>query len=210
MDHRKILLVNLVKGRIGADDANILGSLLVTGFQLAALRRSSTPEEERVPFFCYLDEFHSFTTQSFASILSESRKYKFGITLAGQYLDQMHPDIKSAVFGNCGNLCSFRVEEEDARQMAAITDYPAHIIKDFGTGQGAVKYLKHGHPTTARVTTAQPNPAFKRNQAHRVIAYSNSRYTTPTDLINERVYRFMGNRIYGSVKQKRINYQTKS
>jgi len=195
MDNRKILLVDLDKGQLGADDANILGSLLVTGIQLAAMRRSKQPEHSRIPFYCYLDEFHSFTTQSFASILAESRKYKLGLILAAQYLDQIQPEIRSAVFGNCGNLVSFRISGADAPEMGSAIDYPAEALEDLAVGKSAIRYLNDGHPSSVLAATPQPDPAHRRGKADRVIAYSNDRYTTPTPTIDKRLARWL--RTYG-------------
>ena len=192
MDNRKILIVDLDKGAIGKDDAEILGSLLVTGFQMAAMRRSGLPAKDRVPFYCYLDEFHSFTTGAFTSILSESRKYGLGLVLAGQYLSQIeHKEVKDAVKGNCGNYVCFRVGDEDAKELSPTLDYPAHLLEDLPTGKAAVRYLDRGQPTTTDLVTSLINPAYrqKRNRhgspLSRVLKAS-ERYTTPIDVINER------------------------
>jgi type IV secretory pathway TraG/TraD family ATPase VirD4 len=118
MDDDGILLVNLSKGEIGEDSALVLGSLIVSTLGLAAFTRADLPEERRQPFFLYVDEFQSFTTLSFVSMLSELRKYGLGITLAHQYLNQLEPAILHAVLGNAGTLISFRVGAEDAPLIA--------------------------------------------------------------------------------------------
>ncbi len=102
-----MLIVNLSKGRIGDDASMLLGSLLVTSLQLAAMSRSDVPESLRREFFVYVDEFQNFATESFATILSEARKYRLGLTLANQYLAQMDDQTASAVFGNVGTLLVF-------------------------------------------------------------------------------------------------------
>lgn len=114
MDSGRIFIANLSKGRIGEDKANLLGALLVTQFQLAAMARADTPETERKDFNLYVDEFHNFTTDSFASILSEARKYRLNLTLSNQYTAQLRPEIRDAVFGNVGTIISFRVGQADA------------------------------------------------------------------------------------------------
>src|SRR5258706_2102959 len=114
MDHRKVFIANLSKGRLGEDKANLLGALLVTQFQHAAMGRAEIPEEERTDFHLVIDEFQNFTTDSFISILSESRKYRLCLLLAHQYLYQLPHGIADAVFGNCGTLIAFRVGEKDA------------------------------------------------------------------------------------------------
>lgn len=118
MDHGKILLVNLAKGKIGEGPAALLGSLLVSSLSLAAFGRSEVPQEERRDFFVYLDEFHTFATLSLTTMLSELRKYHVGLILAHQYFSQLETDIRDAVLGNAGTLISFRVGALDAPLLA--------------------------------------------------------------------------------------------
>jgi type IV secretory pathway TraG/TraD family ATPase VirD4 len=118
MDNRKVLLVNLAKGKIGEDSAALLGALLVTKTGLAGLSRADTPEQERRDFFIYLDEFHTFTTLSVASMLSELRKYGVGMILAHQYITQLDPHVRDAVLGNTGTIITFRLGAEDAQRVA--------------------------------------------------------------------------------------------
>ena len=115
MDSGKILIVNLSKGLIGEDNAAILGSFLVTKIQLAAMSRSDIPNiEDRRPFYLYVDEFQNFATDSFATILSEARKYGLNLTVANQYISQMSDTVRDAVFGNVGTMICFRVSADDA------------------------------------------------------------------------------------------------
>jgi hypothetical protein len=127
MDQGGVLLVNLSKGQIGEDSANLLGSLLVSTIGLAAFSRASIPAGERQPFFLYLDEFQSFTTLSIATMASELRKYGVGLTLAHQQLDQLEPEIRHAVLGNAGTIIAFRTGAEDA----------FHLGKEFAPVFGA-------------------------------------------------------------------------
>src|SRR5664279_4561996 len=118
MDEGKILVVNLSKGLIGEDNAAILGAFLVTKIQLAAMSRSDIPNvEDRRPFYLYVDEFQNFATDSFATILSEARKYGLNLTVANQYIAQMLPEVRDAVFGNVGSIISFRTSADDAGTM---------------------------------------------------------------------------------------------
>jgi hypothetical protein len=117
MDERKILIVNLTRGLVGEDNASILGALLVTKIQLAAMSRADIPAEQRSPFYLYVDEFQNFATDSFATILSEARKYGLNLTVANQYIAQMPIEVKDAVFGNVGSIVSFRMSADDARSM---------------------------------------------------------------------------------------------
>jgi len=118
MDDGKILVVNLAKGRLGEGPASLLGSLLVSHLSLAALERADQPEEARRDFYLYLDEFHTFSTLTLATMLSELRKYRLNLTLAHQYLGQLEPEIRDAVFGNAGTFIAFRVGALDAPTVA--------------------------------------------------------------------------------------------
>jgi hypothetical protein len=117
MDERKILIVNLSRGLVGEDNASLLGALLVTKIQLAAMSRADIPADQRSPFYLYVDEFQNFATDSFATILSEARKYGLNLTVANQYIAQMPIEVKDAVFGNVGSIISFRMSADDARTM---------------------------------------------------------------------------------------------
>lgn len=117
MDQKKILIVNLSRGLVGEDNASLLGALIVTKIQMAAMSRADIPAEERLPFYLYVDEFQNFATDSFATILSEARKYGLSLTVANQYVAQMLPQVKDAVFGNVGSIISFRMSADDARAM---------------------------------------------------------------------------------------------
>lgn len=115
MDEGKILIVNLAKGKIGEDNASLLGSLVVAEIYLSALSRADQPEKGRQSFYLYVDEFHNFMTLSFADILSEARKYGLSLVLAHQYLEQLGEKIRAAVFGNVGTIITFRIGSEDAK-----------------------------------------------------------------------------------------------
>jgi hypothetical protein len=117
MDERKILIVNLSRGLIGEDNAALLGALLVTKIQMAAMSRADIDGDKRIPFYLYVDEFQNFATDSFATILSEARKYALNLTVANQYTAQMMDTVKDAVFGNVGSILSFRTSADDARTM---------------------------------------------------------------------------------------------
>ncbi len=114
MDDKKILILNLAKGRIGEDNSRLLGGMFITKIQLAAMERVDTPEEERQDFYLYVDEFQNFATESFANILSEARKYRLNLIVAHQYIEQLDEKVSAAVFGNVGTLICFRVGASDA------------------------------------------------------------------------------------------------
>ncbi len=117
IDQHKILIVNLSRGLVGEDNASLLGSLMVTKIQLASMSRADIPAEQRTPFYLYVDEFQNFATDSFATILSEARKYGLNLTVANQYIAQMPIEVKDAVFGNVGSIISFRMSADDSRTM---------------------------------------------------------------------------------------------
>lgn len=118
MDKGGIVIVNLARGRIGEDSAGLLGALLVTTIALAAYSRAAIPEEERRPFFTYIDEFHSFTTLAVADMISELRKYRLSLVMAHQHLAQLEEGVRHAVIGNAGTLITFRVGAEDATLLS--------------------------------------------------------------------------------------------
>ncbi len=117
MDEGKVLLVNLSKGKIGEENSNFLGLILVPKILIAAMSRQETPEEKRRDFYLYVDEFQNFATPDFAQILSEARKYRLNLIVANQFIGQMEEEVKNAVFGNVGTLVGFRVGVTDANYL---------------------------------------------------------------------------------------------
>ena len=117
MDERKILLINLAKGRIGEENSNFLGLLLVPKILIAAMSRQDMPEDQRPDFYLYVDEFQNFATPDFAQILSEARKYHLNLTVANQFIGQIEDEVKNAIFGNVGTTCAFRVGVTDANYL---------------------------------------------------------------------------------------------
>ncbi len=118
MNNRRILIVNLAKGQIGEQAANLLGSLLISHMQLVAMERASLPRERRVPFFAHVDEFQTFSSDAFASLLSEARKFAAFFALGNQFSDQLSNAVRAAVIGNVGTLVAFRVGSRDAELLA--------------------------------------------------------------------------------------------
>ena len=145
MDSGQILIVNLAKGRLGADVSNVMGGLITSSIMQAAFTRHGLPEAARRPFFLYVDEFQNLTTKSFAGMLSEARKYGLGLILAHQHLSQIDNDVRDAIIGNVGNQIVFRVGASDApffeRQMPAFSAFdfqnqPNHRANVLLTHQG--------------------------------------------------------------------------
>jgi len=117
MDEGKILIINLAKGKIGEENSNFLGLILIPKILAAAMSRSDVPEEQRKDFYLYVDEFQNFATPDFAQILSEARKFHLNLTVANQFIGQMDEEIKNAIFGNIGTLVTFRVGVTDASYL---------------------------------------------------------------------------------------------
>ncbi len=149
MNSKKILLVNLSKGRIGDINAELLGLIFVSKILQAALARVDLPEEERHPFYLYIDEFQNFTTPSIATILSEARKYALSLNLAHQYIKQLSDEIREAVFGNVGTKCIFRVSQEDAEflEKELQPEFTAGDIAGLPNRNAYLKMLVDGSPT---------------------------------------------------------------
>jgi DNA helicase HerA-like ATPase len=124
MDDGQILIVNLAKGQLGGDIANVLGGMILSGFAHAAFSRHTIPEPDRRPFFLHVDEFHAFTTGALADMVSELRKYGLSLTLANQYTAQIQPEILDALLGNVGTIMTFRVSPNDAADVARHMDGP--------------------------------------------------------------------------------------
>ncbi len=161
MDEGRVLVVNLSKGRLGDDASSLLGSLLVSSLQLEAMGRADLPEAERRPFHLYVDEFQNFATDSFATILSEARKYRLALTVANQYLAQMDDATRAAVFGNVGTLVSFQVGADDAEavatQLGAGTN-PADLLQ-LPKYTACVRLLIDGMPSRPFTMKTLPVPA---------------------------------------------------
>ncbi len=159
MDNKKILLVNLAKGRLGDINANLIGLILVGKILMAALSRVDSISTGFPPFYLYIDEFQNITTNSIATILSEARKYKLSLNVAHQFIAQLDQNIRDAVFGNVGSMCSFRISAEDAeyleKQFAPV--FSAKDIMSIDNYNAIVKMLVHGKPAKAfNVRIARP------------------------------------------------------
>jgi hypothetical protein len=135
MDDGKVLIVNLSKGRVGEDNSTLLGAFLVTSIQQAAITRADVPEASRRDFYLYVDEFQNFTTDSFASVLSEARKFRLSLIVAHQYLSQLNEQTAGAVWGNVGSIVAFQVGSDDAEVLAQqLSKYPGQVAQEHLTG----------------------------------------------------------------------------
>ncbi len=181
MDERKILLVNLSKGRLGEINANLIGMIFVGKILMAALSRVDDPTKSFPPFFLHIDEFQNISTPSIAAILSEARKYKLGLTVAHQFIAQLDPVIRDAVFGNVGSMAAFRVGNEDAQalepQFAPI--FSANDIMNTPNYNAVMRVLADGTPTPAFSVATLPPPESDPSKAARLIEASYQTFGRP-------------------------------
>jgi CxxC-x17-CxxC domain-containing protein len=200
MDNKKILIVNLSKGKIGEDAMRLLGGMIVTKIQLAAMGRVEIPEEERKDFFLYVDEFQNFATESFANILSEARKYRLALILAHQYVNQLIFDgnttVRDAIFGNVGTIVSFRVGAEDAEALEKEFE-PVFMMNDIVNLSKYQMYLKlmiDGIAGDAFSATSLPpiNISETAGNEAKVISVSRERYGKPRAEVEEKIARWSG------------------
>jgi hypothetical protein len=186
MDEERILIVNLSRGLLGQDNSTLLGSLLLTAIEQAAMTRADLPEQDRRDHYLYLDEFQSLTTPSTAIMLSESRKYRLCLTLSHQLTRQLDPATYHSVIGNCGTLLSFRVGLEDADLLApAMSKHPRQLLPaDLGNLPNYTAYVRlliNGHPSRPfSLRTLPPEPcAEETNRAEIVLRTSQRRHAKP-------------------------------
>jgi hypothetical protein len=192
MDEQRIFIANLSKGLIGEAHSSLLGSLLITGFEVAALSRADIPPAERRDFFLYADEFHHYATDSFASILSEARKYRLSLTLAHQYLGQLSEQISTAVFGNVGTFLAFRVSEADGALLER--QFGGSFASSHFTGlenyELCARLLSHD-PFRAR--SLEPLDTGRRRRRI-VIRHSRRKYCTRGRVVEDRIDRWLKKR----------------
>lgn len=191
MDQKKILLMDLSKGRIGEDNSQLLGAMMITKIQLAAMSRVDMAERDRNDFYLYVDEFQNFATESFANILSEARKYRLALIMAHQYIEQLNEKVKAAVFGNVGTLVIYRVGAADA----------AFLVKEFApvfTEEDLVNLPKYNlclklmidgiasDPFSARSLAPLPE-SEKTGNAQKVVDWSRAKYASPRAEVEETI-----------------------
>ena len=189
MDEGRIFIADISKGKLGADKSNLIGSFLVTQFELAAMSRSDIPESERQDFFLYVDEFQSFMSDSFVSILSEARKYRLCLTLSHQYVGQLRTEIRDAVFGNVGSIVAFRTGQRDA-ELLELEYGKAYLARQFvGLANHEVcAKLLHTEPFMGRTL-----PPFGKRHGRRetIVSRSREKYSANRKDVEERIRRWM-------------------
>jgi hypothetical protein len=197
MNEGRIFIANLSKGKIGEENSRLLGSFLVAQFQLAAMQRANLPEENRLDFHLYIDEFQNFTTDTFQTILSEARKYRLCLTLGHQYIGQLPEPLRLAIFGNVGTMIVFRVGYEDA-EVLATQFHPAgpeemapSAFSGLAQHQAWVRVLREGEVSDPiLVTTLRPLDVFYGRREF-LIQHSRERFGTSRAVIEEKIRRWM-------------------
>jgi hypothetical protein len=199
MDEGKILIVNLSRGLMGEDNAGIIGAMMVTKIQLAAMSRADIPEPDRKPFYLYVDEFQNFATDSFAVILSEARKYALNLTVANQYISQMGQAVRDAVFGNVGTIVSFRISPDDAPFLQK------YFEPQFEAGD--IIQMHNRHFITSMTINGEKAPAFsaktlqlpeaQTNYVPQIVELSRQRYAVERAVVEKIIRESIENRNIG-------------
>lgn len=208
MDQKKILIINLSKGQVGEDSANLLGSMLITKIYLAAMSRADLREVDlnKLPnFYLYVDEFQSFANESFADILSEARKYKLNLTIAHQYIEQMSDEVRAAVFGNVGTMITFRVGATDAeyleKEFAPL--FTAEDLVNLGFAQVYMKLMIDGMasaPFSAHTLAPIAVPHISYRDV--AIGRSQQQFSRPRDVVEEEIIEWHKKNIGGTSKEE--------
>lgn len=189
MDERKILIVNLSRGLVGEDNASLLGALLVTKIQLAAMSRADVSAGQREPFYLYVDEFQNFATDSFATILSEARKYGLNLTVANQYIAQMPMEVKDAVFGNVGSIIAFRTSADDSRTLLKYFEprFEEHDLIHMHNRHFVISMTIEGEKVAAFSAISLNLPPIKGDQSQYIVEHSRALYGSSREVVEHYV-----------------------
>jgi len=187
MDNGRLFIANLSKGRLGHDKANLLGSLLVTQFQLGAMARSNQPEDKRRDFYLFIDEFQDFSTEAFVSLLSEARKYRLCLTLSHQFIDQLSPPVQQAVLGNVGTLVCFHIGNADAEVMGKAfgNEFRAQQLVDLGRHEIAVRLSEDGLNRVPFQAKTLPPLELRQHRKKKLITRLRQRFAHRRCIVNK-------------------------
>jgi hypothetical protein len=193
MNNQRIFIANLSKGLLGEEQSNLLGSILVAKFQLAAMARASTPEHKREDFTLFVDEFHKFTTESFAGILEEARKYRLCLTLAHQHTGQLSERLRTAVLGNAGSILAFRVGSADAEILAKEFngEFAPFQFTELPNFTVCARLLATGDASQPFTGWTLPDTDIHFGRKETIIRCSRERYGTRKAFIEERLKRWI-------------------
>lgn len=217
MDNKKIIIVNLSKWKVWEDTSALLWAMMVTKFQMDAMSRADISEDKRVDFYLYVDEFQNFATDSFATILSEARKYKLNLVMANQYIDQMQESVRWAVFGNVWSIISFQVWYHDASILKEVLTW--EILED------DLMNLKKYNIYTKQLIDGMPSPVFsastfapnkKNNEAfskryQKILQVSREKYSKSRKTVEEKIYQTIDDvdKQEAAWEKKKLEYKEK-
>ena len=199
MDTGKIIIVNLSKGKLGEDISAFLGAMLVTKFQIDAMGRADIPEKDRKDFYLYVDEFQNFATESFATILSEARKYRLALTMANQYvaqllIDDKNTSLRDAVFGNVGSIVSFQVGSDDAEEISLQFEEAVSVkdILSLPKYHAYVRLMIDGVNSKPFSVSTLPPPTWKQDEGRtdKIRALSRERYTNDRKKVEDNIFKW--------------------
>jgi hypothetical protein len=196
MNDKKIFLVNLSQGKIGEENSALLGGMLITRMYTNAMQRVKIPEEERQDFYLYVDEFQNFATDTFVKILSEARKYGLNLIVAHQYIDQLLPEVRDAIFGNVGTMLNFVVGPKDAAALEK--EYKPHLSSDDLVNIEKYHYVNKvtvdGTQTPPFTGISLPPSWDEQGYYDKIVEESRKKYATPRDVVEDKINRWANNR----------------
>jgi hypothetical protein len=189
MDSKKIFLANLSKGLTGEVNSSLLGLILVSKIQMAAMRRARVPEEQRTDFYLYIDEFQNFTTDSIATILSEARKYKLNLIMAHQYMPQLKQEIRDAVLGNVGTIGAFRIGAEDAENLEKQFEpgFSRFDLVNLDNFTMVIKMMINNKISTPFKMNTLPPPKGKPEIVDAIKKISKLKYSRAKDIVEQEI-----------------------
>ena len=184
MNEKKILLINLSKGKLGEENSSFFGSMFITKIKQAGMARAALPEKDRVDFYLYVDEFHNLVTATFDNLFSEARKYGLCLIVAHQYMEQLLPAVRATVLGNSGTIVIFRVGGDDAKKMESEMTpvFKAKDMINLGQQEFYIKMTIDGNtydPFSAE--TLKVMPSAHASLKEKIIAYSRQNYAMPVE-----------------------------
>lgn len=201
MDEGKILVVNLSRGKVGEDNAATLGALMVTKIQLAAMSRANIENlSERRPFYLYVDEFQNFATNSFAVILSEARKYGLNLTIANQYVSQLAPEVRDAVFGNVGTMIIFRIGADDASYVAKYVEpvFEGQDLINLNNQHFVITMSIDGEKVAPFTATSLLVPKPHTDLSKQIMKNSRETYSTPKEVVEDKINKWANFDVHGA------------
>ena len=206
MDEKKILIFNLSKGRIGEDTSGLLGAMMITQFQLAAMSRVDLPEDERQDFYLFVDEFQNFATESFANILSEARKYRLNLIIAHQYIEQLDEKVQAAVFGNVGTIICFRVGAADAEVL--VKDFTPYFTEEdlvnLAKWQVFLKLMIDGVASTPFSANILPPVQVNYDNRDKIIRVTRERYSSDKKTVEDKIIRWASSLETAAIQEHKL------